>query len=103
MHSNHMRPIFVLLAVTLLIALVTSGAIENRHTETVTVSTSTLAGSSAGVENGSIKNDGAVALGNAIVVNTSIRGGCDACSPLSDDGESVDFDDTACPNFLGGR
>ena len=54
MHSNHMRPIFVLLAVTLLIALVTSGAIENRHTETVTVSTSTLAGSSAGVENGSI-------------------------------------------------
>jgi hypothetical protein len=103
MHPNHMRTIFVLLAVTLLIALVTSGVIKNRRSETMTVNTSSLAGSSAGVENGSIKNDGAVTLKNTIVASTLIQDGCVACRPISADGESVDFDDTACPNFLGGR
>ena len=103
MHPNHIKPIFVLLAGILLIALVTSGAIENRHNETVTVNTSTFAGNSEGIENGRIKNDGAVTLENTIVVNTPIQGGCDACSPITNDGANVDFDDTACPNFLGGR
>ncbi|WP_423223916.1 hypothetical protein [Candidatus Amarolinea aalborgensis] len=103
MHPNPMRTIFVLLAVTLLIALVTSGVIKNRRSETMTVNTSSLAGNNAGVESVSIKNDGAVTLKNTIVANTPIQDGCDACSPISADGESVDFDDTACPNFLGGR
>ena len=103
MHPNHIRTIFVLLAVTLLMALVTSGAIENRRSETMTVNTSALAGSSVGVENDSIKNDGAVTLKNTIVASTLIQDGCVACSPISADGENVDFDDTACPNFLGGR
>jgi len=103
MHPNHIKPIFVLLAGILLIALVTSGAIENRHSEPVTVNTGALAGSSAGVENGRIKNDGAVTFGNTVVINTPLQDGCVACSPISADGENVDFDDTACPNFLGGR
>ena len=103
MHPNHMKTIFVLLAVTLLMALVANGATENRHNETMTVNTSTQAGSSVGVENDSIKNDGAVTLKNTIVASTLIQDGCVACSPISADGENVDFADTACPNFLGGR
>jgi hypothetical protein len=44
-----------------------------------------------------------VTLKNTVVASTLIQGGCASCSPITDDGESVDFDDTACPNFLGGR
>ncbi|MGB2771914.1 hypothetical protein [Candidatus Amarolinea dominans] len=42
-------------------------------------------------------------LENTIVVNRPTGSDCDACSPISDDGENVDFDDTACPNFRDDR
>lgn len=103
MHPNHMKAIFVLLAIMLLIALAYRSGIENSHNATVTVSTSTFTGRRAGVESGSIKNDGNVTLGNTIVVNSPSGGSCDACSPISADGENVDFDDTACPNFRDDR
>jgi len=44
-----------------------------------------------------------VTLKNTIVASTLIQDGCVACRPISADGENVDFADTACPNFLGGR
>ena len=58
----------------------------------------TLAGDGAGIEGGRI-----VTLKNTIVASTLIQDGCVACRPISADGENVDFADTACPNFLGGR
>jgi len=58
----------------------------------------TLAGDCAGIEGGRI-----VTLKNTIVASTLIQDGCVACRPISADGENVDFADTACPNFLGGR